>query len=320
MTKWGISLIFKSATTTYTSFSRSTHHTRHCTIRPKFVPFSTMADVDTSLEPHTSGAAARFAAAHEDEQPLKLYGGWFCPFVQRSWIVLHEKNIPHQYVEVNPYKKAPEFLALNPRGLVPTLAVPMDPKGKNQKPLYESLVLCEYLDEAFADEGKYGQRLLPADVYERARCRLWIDHVSTKIIPGFYKFIQHTPEKSYSVDDARKEFLGNIKTLVKEMDEGGPWFLGERYSLVDVMLAPWAKRLFLIDHYKPGGLGLDGAKKEDEETWSRWQKWFDAIVDRQSTKDTWSNDEKYIEAYKRYAEDTTNSMVGQATRKGDRLP
>lgn len=278
--------------------------------------------VDTTIEPHTSGRAARFAAAHSAEHPLKLYGGWFCPFVQRSWIVMHEKKIPHQYVEINPYHKAPEFLALNPRGLVPTLAVPMDAgKGREQKPLYESVVVCEYLDEAYDDQGeKYGSRLLPEDAYERARCRLWIDHISNKIIPGFYKLIQHTPEKAYSIKDARRDFLGTIKTLVKEINSSGPWFLGDRFSMVDIMLAPWAKRLFLIDHYKPGGLGIAEARKEDEETWARWQKWFDAIVARESVQDTWSDEEQYIAAYKRYAEDTTGSEVGQATRSGNRLP
>lgn len=276
--------------------------------------------VDTDLEPHTSGRAAEFAAAHSAEHPLKLHGGWFCPFVQRSWVVLHEKEVPHQYVEINPYHKAPEFLALNPRGLVPTLSVPTGANGKEHKPLYESCVVCEYLEEAYGDEEKYGPRLLPDDAYEKARCRLWIDHINTKIIPGFYKFIQHTPDKSYTTEDVRKGFLGSIKTLVREMDGSGPWFLGEQFSLVDIMLAPWAKRLFLIDYYKPGGLGISDAKKEDGETWERWQTWFDAITARESVQDTWSVDEKYIEAYKRYAEDTTGSEVGQAIRSGTRLP
>jgi glutathione S-transferase len=298
------------------------------------------ASVDTSLPAKPTGAAAKLAAAHAAEHPLKLYGGWFCPFVQRSWIVLHEKAIPHQYVEINPYHKAADFLALNPRGLVPTLAVPaasLDPSSEStseeakgqqqQKPLYESTIICEYLDEAFHDEGKYGRPLLPRgdglrDVYERARCRLWIDHIGNKIVPGFYKFIQHTPEKEYSIDEARSNFLGHVKTFVKEMDDGGPWFLGERFSLVDVMLAPWAKRLFLIDHYKPGGVGFpaEGSAGEEEDVWKRWRLWFDAITKRQSVLDTWSDDEMYIQAYKRYAEDTTQSEVGQATRKGQKLP
>ncbi|KAI1422514.1 glutathione S-transferase [Xylaria sp. FL1777] len=274
-----------------------------------------MASVDTSLPTQATGAAADFAAAHAASHDLKLYGGWFCPFVQRAWIVMHEKAIPHQYVEINPYKKAPEFLALNPRGLVPTLAVPGD-GGKAEKPLYESTIICEYLDEAYA-----GTPLLPRDdVYARARCRLWIDHIGSKIVPGFYRLLQHTPEKDYSIEEARGNFLGQIKTFVKEMDGGGggPWFLGETFSLVDVMLAPWAKRLFLIDHYKPGGVGIPVG--EDEEVWQRWRLWFDAITRRKSVLDTWSADEMYVQAYKRYAEDTTQSEVAQATRKGQKLP
>ncbi|KAI0135843.1 glutathione S-transferase [Daldinia grandis] len=294
------------------------------------------ATVDTSLPGSATGAAAAFAADHAAEHPLKLYGGWFCPFVQRTWIVLHEKRIAHQYVEINPYAKAPEFLALNPRGLVPTLAVPVDAerKGNKRKPLYESAVVCEYLDEAYADEKENGPGLLPSDPYERARCRLWIDHISSKIIPGFYRVLQHTSDKGYSIEEAREGFLGQIKTLAEEIlenekdgkdgEDSGPWFLGRAFSLVDVMLAPWAKRLFLIDHYKPGGVGIPASgqagDEEEEKIWARWRKWYDAIVVRQSIKDTWSADEQYIAAYKRYAEDTTQSEVAQATRKGERLP
>ncbi|KAI2633999.1 glutathione S-transferase [Xylaria nigripes] len=278
-----------------------------------------MASVDTSLPTKPTGAAAEFAASHATEHDLKLYGGWFCPFVQRAWIVLHELDIPHQYVEINPYQKAPEFLALNPRGLVPTLAV-----GGGAKPLYESTIICEYLDEAYGEEGA---ALLPRGrgkevAYERARCRLWIDHVGGKIVPAFYKFLQHTSGKGYTIEEARATLLGHILSFVKEMEDDGPWFLGEMFSMVDVMLAPWAKRLFLIDHYKSGGVGIpdEGMGGDDEKLWGRWRKWFDAVMNRKSVLSTWSDDDLYIRAYKRYADDTTQSEVAQATRKGQKLP
>ncbi|KAK4103341.1 glutathione S-transferase [Parathielavia hyrcaniae] len=306
-----------------------------------------MAQIDTSLLPHPTGAAARFAASHSSEHPpLKLYGGWFCPFVQRAWIVLAEKNVPHQYVEINPYKKEKHFLDLNPRGLVPTLSIELGSSSttatataggntkEKQRALYESTVICEYLDEAYADEARYGPRLLPAGdgdeevVYQRARSRLWMNHVVTRVVPGFYRLLQHTPEKGYSIEEAREVFLKGLREFAQEMldspgsGRGGPWFLGERFGLVDVMLAPWAKRLFLIDHYKPGGVGIPkkGERGGDEEVWARWDRWFDAVVERESVKATWSEEDKYIEAYKRYAEDTTQSEVGQATRKGLSLP
>lgn len=280
-----------------------------------------MTNVDTSLPPEPTGAAANFAAQHSEEHPLKLYGGWFCPFVQRSWITIHEKRIPHQYVEINPYKKEPHFLALNPRGLVPTLAVPFDAQGKEQKALFESNIVCEYLDEAFFDESKHGPRLLPTEPYEKARCRIWIDHISTRIIPAWYKLMQHTPDKAFSLEGAREELKGHIKSFVEEMDSEGPWFLGSTLSLVDICFAPWAKRLFLIDYYKEGGHGIPTTGEgEDGDVWNRWNKWYKAILKRDSVNETWSADERYIIAYKRYAEDTTNSEVGQATRSGKRLP
>lgn len=277
-----------------------------------------MSAVDTSLPPATSGRAAQLAARHAAEHPLKLYGGWFCPFVQRSWITLCEKKIPHQYVEINPYKKDAAFLEMNPRGLVPTLAVPVDSGGKTQKPLYESSIICEFLEDAYADQEKYGPALLPADPYEKARARLWIDHVSTKIIPGFYKLLQHTPDKPYSVEEARKGFLDSIRRFVEQMDPAGPWFLGPDFSLVDISLAPWAKRLHIVDHFKPGGVGIP--EQGDDKAWQRWNAWFAAIMQRPSVLDTSSDDEQYIMAYQRYADDTTNSKVGQATRQGQRLP
>ncbi|KHN99358.1 Thioredoxin-like fold protein [Metarhizium album ARSEF 1941] len=230
-----------------------------------------MANVDTSLPPEPSGAAAELASRHSSEHALKLYGGWFCPFVQRVWITLCEKQIPHQYVEINPYKKEADFLALNPRGLVPTLAVPVGADGKTQKPLYESLVVCEFLEEAYSDEAKYGRRLLPSDPYERARARLWIDHVNSRIIPAFYRFLQHTPEKPFSIEQARAELHSHIRTLAEQMDPGGPWFLGEHISLVDISLAPWANRLWLLDHFKSGGLGIPPQTDGD----AVWRRWFE---------------------------------------------
>jgi len=302
-----------------------------------------MASPDLSLShPSPSGAAFELAQAHSSPEPLKLYGGWFCPFVQRAWIVLVEKEIPHQYIEINPYHKAPEFLALNPRGLIPTLAVP----GRSGA-LYESTVVCEFLDEGYPQ----GPRLMPEDAYERARCRLWINHVATRIVPAWYGVMQAQPDGEQGSgggggggEEERKKLVEGIKAFAREMmnndggcDEkskgdhssGGPWFLGSKFSLVDVSLAPWAKRLWLIDYYKPGGTGIpkkggnDPGREsgsEDEIVWDRWDQWLEAAVKRDSVVRTWSEDEKYIGVYKRYAENTTESEVARATRAGKGLP
>ena len=82
--------------------------------------------------------------------------------------------IPYQYIEVNPYHKPQSLLPLDLRGLVPTLQY-------DGKPLYESAVICEFLEETYPE---YGLKLLPADPYTRARMRIWIDFVS--ILPDSF--------------------------------------------------------------------------------------------------------------------------------------
>lgn len=95
--------------------------------------------------------------------------GWFCPFNQRVWIALEAKGILYQLKEVNPYKKEADFLKLNPKGLVPTLAH----KGT---PLYESIVLLEFLDDVYPDKP-----IFPTDPVEKAQARIVIDLIAKKV-------------------------------------------------------------------------------------------------------------------------------------------
>lgn len=287
-----------------------------------------MSSVDTGIDPHPTGAAAALAAAHAAPHSLKLYGAWFCPFVQRVWITLAEKNIHYQYIEINPYVKEPHFMALNPHGLVPTLAIPatVTPDGKEHA-LYESNVVCQYLDEEFSDvNGSHSPSLFPHNAFERARCRLWIEHISNKIVPVWYRLMQHQPHSSYTSDEAMAAWKKGLIPLVKEMApiQKGPWFLGEKFSMVDICLAPWAARLWLLEHYKQNmrGLHLEDESENNDDSWvyARWKAWLDAVINRKSVIATLSEKDMYVDVYRRYAEDKTQSEVGQATRKGERLP
>lgn len=270
---------------------------------------------DADLHPEATGPAATIVASHQEEQPLKLYSGWFCPFVQRSWITLEEKNIPYQYIEINPYHKEKSFLELNPRGLVPTLGCPQ--KDGPSKPLYESNIICEYLDET----SDYGPKLFPTDHYEKARMKIWVDYVTSRIIPAFHRYLQHTDEKPYSLGEARTEFLGTLKMWIKEADAEGPYFLGKDFTMADICLAPWAVRLWVFDHYK-GGLKIpeEGQGGEDEEAWARWRSWRKAIESRPSVRDTLSERQYYLSIYQKYAEDRAQSELAKATRGGRGVP
>lgn len=233
---------------------------------------------------------------------------------------MEEKQIPYQYIEVNPYNKPESLISLNPRGLVPTLSCPTDPP----RPLFESTVILEYIEEAYPD---HSPAFLPNDPYERARARIWIDYVTSRIIPSFHRFLQfqsneaEAAEHELRLDHARQDFLGHLKAWIQEAHQEGPFFLGSEISLTDLVLAPWAVRLWVFDYFK-GGLGIpaEGAGGDDELTWSRWRKWIKAIESRDSVRNTLSEREHYLPIYKRYADNVAQSELAKATRAGRGVP
>lgn len=105
------------------------------------------------------------------------------------------------------------------------------------------------------------------------------------------------------------------------MHPEGPYFLGSEFSLIDVVIAPWANRLWVFDHFKGGaGIPEEGQGGEDEEVWSRWRKWLKAVENRKSVKETLSEREHYLPIYQRYAEDKAQSEAAKAIRAGRGIP
>jgi len=143
--------------------------------------------------------------------------------------------------------------------------------------------------------------------------------VTSRIIPAFHRFLQHQGQEG--LQEKQQEFLGYIKEFTREMDRQGPYFLGKEFSLIDVIIAPWAVRLWVFDHFK-GGLGIpDGGKGgEDEEVWKRWRVWYKAVEKRDSVKKTTSETEHYLPIYQKYAEDRAQSELAKATRAGRGVP
>ncbi|KAK7754366.1 hypothetical protein SLS62_003659 [Diatrype stigma] len=302
-----------------------------------------MSHPDADLHPVATGLAKKTVDEHSAEQPLKLYAGWFCPFVQRAWITLEEKKIPYQYIEVNPYHKPASLMRANPRGLVPTLEVG---PGKS---LYESTVLCEYLEERYAGlapnilpppSSSSSSASFPGDGdqdYQRARHRIWADFVGSRVIPAFHRFLQFQPKEAGGEErlaELRCEFRGTLREFAAEMrrndgeegaetgtEKGCPFFLGGQIGLADIALVPWAVRLWVLDEFK-GGVGIPepGQGGEDEEVWARWRTWLDAMENRDSIKNTTSDREHYVPIYKRYADNTAQSELAKATRAGRGVP
>ena len=220
-----------------------------------------------------TGAAGVTAKKHLKDSDMKLYAACFCPFSQRVWIALEAKGLPYQYCEIDPFKKPQQLLEANPRGLVPAIR-------KGDWACGESAVILEYLEDL---DSRI--RLYPTEPRLKANCRLWIDHINSRIVPSFY-YLLHAgdPEKQ---NEGIEKLQYDITALVQAADEQGPYFLGPGLCLVDIHFAPFAIRLSSI--LKPLREWTDAAPG------TRWQQWVDALENNHHVQATTSNRELYIE-------------------------
>lgn len=144
-----------------------------------------------------------------------------CPYVQRAAIVLHEKGVAFERRDVDLANKPDWFLLISPLGKTPVLLV-------NQTPIFESAVICEYLDETLAPP------LHPADPIERALHRGWIEMASAALnaIAALYGATD-----SQRFDAARAALRERLERIDAALGPG-PWFAGAHFSIVDAAFAP----------------------------------------------------------------------------------
>ena len=153
---------------------------------------------------------------------LTLISHALCPYVQRAAIVLAEKNAPftRRYVDLS--DKPAWFVEVSPLGRTPVLLV-------GDAPIFESAVICEFLDESL------GPRLHPQEALQRARHRGWMEFGSAVLntIAGFYN------AADANVLQAKREQLrARFEQLEEVLDAQGPFFAGPHFSIVDAVFAP----------------------------------------------------------------------------------
>jgi glutathione S-transferase len=179
---------------------------------------------------------------------LKLVSFELCPFVQRSVIALEEKGAAYEIDYIDLTAKPEWFLELSPTGKVPLLLV--QPAEGQQVVLFESSVIAEYIDETLGDE-----RLHPVDPLERALHRGYVE-LASALTGDMYRLTVATDEESLEQARAAAQLkLERVLALWR-----GPFFAGERLSLVDAALAPALQRLRWCEELR-AELGLVGQGK-----------------------------------------------------------
>ncbi len=152
---------------------------------------------------------------------LTLVSHSLCPYVQRAVIVLSEKGVAFERVDIDLAHKPDWFLRVSPLGKTPVLLV-------DGQPIFESAVICEYLDETAPP------RLHPQDALERARHRGWMEFGSALLnaIGGFY----NAPDEEALLTKVA-DIRGRFEQIEAELSTG-PYFAGERFTIVDAVFGP----------------------------------------------------------------------------------
>lgn len=165
-------------------------------------------------------------------EKLKLVGSKFSPFCHRVEMVLLEKNIPYEKEDIVISDKPEWFKKEAPLGKVPLLYV-------GEKPLFESIAICEYLEDAFPESP-----LHPADLVSRGWHRGWMEF-SNGILAGTFGMMFSQNQQEF--DEKKAETVARVAILDKHL-KFNPYFDGEKFSLVDACLASAFKPLTYIDN------------------------------------------------------------------------
>ncbi|MEM6640793.1 MAG: glutathione S-transferase N-terminal domain-containing protein [Pseudomonadota bacterium] len=175
---------------------------------------------------------------------MTLFSRPTCPHSHRTRIVLSEKSINVEIVDVDGPSLPEDLMDLNPYHTVPTLV-------DRELVLYDSRVIVEYLDERFPHPP-----LMPVDPVTRAKFRLALFRIEL----DWYSLVDEIESAGDKKRSARaRKVLRESILASAEVFAARPFFLSDEFSLVDATIAPvlWRLRHYDID------LGAEGDAVED---------------------------------------------------------
>jgi len=180
---------------------------------------------------------------------LTFYFGSGSPFAWKVWLVLEHKGIPYTPRRLSFDKdetRTPEFLAINPRGRVPTIV-------DDGFALYESSAICEYLEEKHPEKP-----LLPKDAKSRALVRRLVGEADDSLYKAgsdlmdkvlYRPAAERDPKQIEEAKTKLRAELGYWRDYLK-----GDFFAGS-LSLADFAIYPYMRIGVRVEERVPG-LGI----------------------------------------------------------------
>ncbi|MEK9900846.1 MAG: maleylacetoacetate isomerase [Rhodospirillaceae bacterium] len=170
---------------------------------------------------------------------MKLFSYWRSLAAFRVRIALNLKGQPYDVVSTDLLKGeqfAPEYLKINPQGVVPALV--MD----DGNTLTQSMAILEYLDETYPEPA-----LMPADALARARvrslCMILVADMHPLVVPRIRKYITqdmgHSEEELGAwIGNWTKKGLEAVESHLSEGGHSGKYCEGDQVTLADLCLVP----------------------------------------------------------------------------------
>lgn len=164
-------------------------------------------------------------------QRMTVYSDPACPFSHRTRIVIHEKEIEVNIVDVHDGQWPEDVIAINPSGISPTLI-------DRDIALFDANIIINYFDERFLQPA-----LMPSDPISRAKTRLMLHHIDTDWYCQWQALLGQEKGKR---SKARTRLLEDLTVLAPLFAEN-PFFMSKQFSLLDCSLAPLLWRLPLLN-------------------------------------------------------------------------
>lgn len=160
---------------------------------------------------------------------MRLYSGTTCPYSHRCRIVLYEKGMDFEVIDVDLMNRSEDVALINPYNKVPVLV-------ERDLILYEANIINEYIDERFPHP-----QLMPPDPVMRGRARLLLHRFEQEL----YSQVDIVEQGGKNADKARAAIRDNLTQLAQILTKQ-KFMLGDDFSMLDVAIAPL---LWRLEHY-----------------------------------------------------------------------
>ncbi|XP_062567944.1 glutathione S-transferase omega-1-like [Saccostrea cucullata] len=203
---------------------------------------------------------------------LRLYSMRFCPYAQRTRLVLLHKNVTFETVNINLKQKPDWFKARNPIGLVPVLEC-------DGKVVYESNVCNEYIDNVYPNP-----KLIPSDFYLASRDKLLWETFG-KVTELFYEIPKSVADGT--LDRCLRRFKRQLKRYEDELKQRGEYFGGSSPCMVDFMIWPWFERVPILSIIAPEA-------EVNSKEFPHLSSWMKLMMELPAVKETYEEPSAHI--------------------------